>query len=79
MACGKGDEAVGFHAPFYVQAESWTQSWISFSKDIQEVQKKNDRNNQSKEMIEKTGSGRDDLVDEYDGDLENHGLIGDDG
>lgn len=30
-------------------------------------------------MIEKTGSGRDDLVDEYDGDLENHGLIGDDG
>lgn len=22
MACGKGDEAVGFHAPFYVQAES---------------------------------------------------------
>lgn len=49
------------------------------SKDMEEVQKKIYRDNQSKRMIEKTNSGKSDLVDAYGGDLENHGLVGEDG
>lgn len=50
-----------------------------FQQEYAGSSEKIDRNNQSKGMIEKTNSGRDDFVDECVRDLENHGCVGEDG
>ena len=68
-----------FMLPFVCRLKAAHSLGFPFQQGYAGSSEKIDRNNQSKRMIEKTNSGRDDLVDEYDRYLENHGWVGEDG
>lgn len=67
-----------FMFPFVCRLKAVHSLGFPFQQEYAGSSEKIDRNNQSKGMIEKTNSGRDDFVDEYVRDLENHGWVGED-